>query len=200
VCGDRTNPKALKRYGFSIGFEPLDDRLDIMRVVSEDIKYAFKLGKPPQSSRYSDGSWNVLYTAEDHETALCEVAYHNRKHWLAEHKRKPTTRKYRLTKKIMYSLNINCSDQKIKSFSDKRLTAANDYSVTQNCARKAITSGKLSIKAPSARKKGGICYPIFDMSCVDLRIGEDTKFSLRWNIAKDELLYNSKTQIALWQI
>jgi hypothetical protein len=181
VCKDRSGDE-LSKLGFSYGMVALDKRMAIQVACQMDIKYAFGLRKKYAISRYGDGTWPVLYTAKETETAIHEVAYHSRREWKL--KKKLSGRK--LARKLIYSLSLNAKNVTVPIVT-KSLINPVRYKYCQSVARSARLSGSEALIVPSVRKSGGFCVPVFSASCIKLNLGVETVFTVIWDVASDYL-------------
>jgi hypothetical protein len=200
VCKDRTGDE-LKCYGFTTGILRLDIKIAFQNVVSSDVKYAFRKGVPYAVSRYSDGTWPVLYTAREPETAIAEVSYHSRKEWMKIRSKNSVT--YRQARKLMYALKVDCGLQSVIAPVDALTGAdASTYGKCHEVARQALGDGYSSLCVPSARRQNGLCVPVFSAHIIEPETGVETPFTLRWSVASDDLSHtaNGESQsISLWQ-
>lgn len=194
VCGDRIN-NYTGRFSFPDELPEFDKMLRMRKVVEDDIIYAFLPNFPKTDSRYSDGTWSVLYTAQEHETAIYEVAHHFREGCKAL----PLDKKYRVGQKMIYKVSAIFRNQVTVPSDPKYVDPdPNSYSVCWDYVRGV--SGCCSLKANSARKVGGVCYPIFDKSVIKIDPSLEHRFTLRWYKDTNKISYHSggnKTEIAM---
>lgn len=136
-------------------------------IVASEIQAKFQ----PQNwyaTRYSDGSWPVLYTAESEETALQEVLYHLKKFYQEELKSKEVSLDRRvMLLKIKSQKSVNLINKpKLKR---KQLISYDEsgYPYCQQLAKKYLEEGAELMIAPSARHAEGICVPIFKAVAIE---------------------------------
>lgn len=119
-------------------------------------------------SRYSDGTWAVLYTAEEEETALLEAIYHLRLFYREELERKqPVTLDRRVARLEVRS--EKCVDLERVPDVDREAISSwekTGYPYCQELALTLIQAGAELLRAPSARRSDGICVPIFKKEAV----------------------------------
>lgn len=115
------------------------------------------------ASRYSDGTWAVLYAAEAEETALREALFHMMKFYREELDSGPVH-----VQRRVLSIEIQ-SDRAIdltleEGLDPSLLTSVDEsgYPYCQSLASKALDSKAQLLRAPSARHAEGYCTPIFD--------------------------------------
>lgn len=119
------------------------------------------------ASRYSDGTWPVLYAAESEETALYEAVFHLREFYkeeLAEGEKSVDRRVCSLIAK-----SSRCIDVLKIPKSNKKIFTSRDrsgYPYCQRLARRALKSVAEMLRAPSARRSKGICVAIFDKNVI----------------------------------
>jgi RES domain-containing protein len=114
----------------------------------------------PSVSRYSDGSYNVLYTATKSEVAKSE-----RMHWLVKLVFRASPIKYAIPF-LVYSCSVKGAfvDLTRGWKRKKKLVHPTKYDYCHQVARKAMLEGADYLLAPSARKLGGCCVPVFIQS------------------------------------
>jgi len=151
----------LRKRGASASFIRLKGsphRADLSAIAVNNFTSVWK--DRPNTSRYSDGTYPVLYTA--HTT---EVAEAERCHWISETIFK---KGFRVTVRnlIMYSCKLNgeCRDHTIDWKKHKELVHPDDYAHCQQIARTALGAGVKYLVVPSARKYGGVCLPVLKKS------------------------------------
>lgn len=113
-------------------------------------------------SRYSDGTWPVLYTAESEQTALQEALYHLKQFYKEELLQKDIWVDRRVIRlKIRSSKCVDLAKQ--KNVNQKKLIfqTQSGYPYCQKLAKKLIDQGAELLKVPSARDEKGVCVPIF---------------------------------------
>ncbi len=136
------------------------------QIIAAEINSKFKPLKW-HATRYSDGSWPVLYSAESEKTAFKEVIYHLKRFYKEELETKPITLDRRVVKLLIQAqkgLDLNKQDkvQKPKLISKDK----GGYPYCQKLARKYIDKGVEIFRTPSARDRGGTCVPVFNKSAI----------------------------------
>lgn len=109
----------------------------------------------PDGSRFSDGSFGVLYLADCIETAIAEVRYHQQAYW----SRVPDLRYERFTFRglttrfdesgVLDALAIARNDP---------IYSPDDYSASRLLGRSALGYGATGIRYHSVRRADGICW------------------------------------------
>jgi hypothetical protein len=170
---DSENREILKRFFYPAGVKPLKSPIERVleksedQIIQEEIDKKFR---PSQwrASRYSDGTWGVLYAAEAEETALREALFHMKNFYLEELQNGPLDVQRRvLSLQAKSDRSIDLSLE--KGLNQKGLTSVDEsgYPYCQALARKALTATAQLLRAPSARHAGGYCTPIFDRAVVE---------------------------------
>jgi len=195
VCKDRSGEE-LVALGYTFGSSRLDERMALQQTIVSDIKYAFLSGRRFGISRYGDGSWPVYYTAAEVQTAIHETAFHSRGEWMRA--KRPSAR--RQTRKILYHVKINSTKGDTPPVVVDMLNPT-DYSYCHAVAKRARASGFDFIDVPSVRYSGGMCRPVFTMSCIEPAPGIEARFTIFWDQTTDELSHNAdrtNREINLW--
>jgi len=117
---------------------------------STSIEYPF-LTEPYIASRYSDGSFPVLYGSVDLETTICETAYHMAKFESQSEGIDEIIVRDRAVYLIHGRAVLIDLTNKRSSFSQ---LLANEYSFTQPIGKRLSSEGHPGIMAPSARCEG----------------------------------------------
>lgn len=122
-------------------------------------------------SRFSDGSWPVLYAAESENTALKEILYHLKLFYQEELRKKDIWVDRRVVRLKIKS--NRCLDLRKQKLNDKKLTfykltsqTTSGYPYCQQLSQKWISKGGELFCTPSARDPGGICVPIFNKKII----------------------------------
>lgn len=182
VCGDRLRSYSRWPKG---SIPALDLAAKMQRIVFDDVKFAFMMpALPKDASRYSSGDWAVLYTAKDPTVAIHEVAHHFRRKYLGE----DHSAEFKQESKIIYRINAKFINQREVPVNSEFMNPDN-YDICQLFAKTAVEDGCCSLKAPSVRHKGGICYPIFKEDILIISPSLEHRFLLRWYCKEDRLTH-----------
>lgn len=157
----------LRRYTTSSGFTRRRAgalaRTSLLKAI-ENFSFVWRR-KKIGSSRYSDGSYAVLYTATKPEVAKIERFY-----WLAEAVFKKT-RQREVDDFLVYSCRVG---GKYLNYTrnwkkNKLLVHPTNYDYCQRLAKRSRDAGVDFLIVPSARKLGGCCVPVFNESEVEIK-------------------------------
>ncbi len=110
----------------------------------------------PVKTRFSDGSVRVFYSAIEPATAQAEISYWYAKPLLSGSN--PREVFYRL---LECHFEGNIKDLRPHLDSMPFLTADDGYDECNELAREAVSARLAGLLAPSARKAGGTCLPVF---------------------------------------
>lgn len=127
-----------------------------------------------QASRFSDGNWPVLYTAQHRRTAYAEVGYHLQEVYLPAKLAGTEI----IVPHIVYRLKVRGKRRDL-SFDNSHfhVLCGSDVAALkacQNIARKAISDSVQYLLAPSARTIRSRCYPILDRSAASPPLDAET--------------------------
>jgi len=153
----------LRNMGMDVN--SIDEIIELLQENNEIDTIEALLDKPfqPKSqlndiSRYSDGTFPVLYTALEVETAEAEVKHNAINYFLGQ----STERRTIYYLRLLTDFNGKTKDLRKKHKAWPDLTHNNNYNFCNEIAREAVNDGLDSLLAPSARNKNGTCTPIFN--------------------------------------
>jgi hypothetical protein len=109
----------------------------------------------PLGSRFSDGSYGVLYAARERATAVAETAYHHGR-FLAATKQAAMHLPMRL-----YQVEINARLHDLRPAGHDAEHDPASYAASQALSRKLKGSGSAGIVYRSVRRAGGYCAGLF---------------------------------------
>jgi len=144
----------------------------ICQMIQEEISEKFK-PKKWYASRFSDGSWRVLYTAESEVTALKEALYHARNFCREELEVKGFLE---ITRRVihLYVQSEYCADLiRYKTLNHHKLISkdSSGYPYCQKLAEHFRSKGAQMLRAPSARDEKGFGIPIFNKEVIQKDFG-----------------------------
>ena len=128
-------------------------------LVDKAFKPKARLAKTRYATRFSDGSFPVLYGAMEAPTAEAEV-----KQWFSKQvSGKPTHARTAWYLRFMYHFNGNLKDLRPKQAERewRALTHDNNYRFCNNLGVEAVAAGLDGLLAPSVRNAGGTNLPAF---------------------------------------
>ena len=149
------------------------------------------------ASRFSDGSWPVLYTAQMLKTACAEVGYHLQEVYLPA--KLPGTDIS--SPHIVYKLRVGGKRRNL-SFDEAHFpilcgTGPGEMAACHNIARQALSEGVAYLLAPSARAIGKRCYPILNEKAAGKPFNADTLELVVWDDVKTVLVRGKRAQTVI---
>lgn len=168
----KTNPRLMESIG----------RLDLVpperRVSGPGASYLmapFAHATTDRPSRFSDGSFGVLYLAEGFETALFETIHHHVRFMRATSETAGWTSQFR---EIVLALDAELAD--LRPSTPAGVLAADDYSAAQVLGAALRADGSEGVVYPSVRRVGGECAGLFYPDrCTNVRQGRHLDY--HWN-------------------
>lgn len=155
-----------------------DDRYTGPRAASVMAPFMFKA-----ESRFSPGTYGVLYAAETLEIAVRESAYH------AEGKLAAAKMSPRLISRVAFRLHLHekfmadvrpagLDDPKDQNIYDPDPTR---YAAAQRVGKRLRDEGKWSVRYTSVRKPPGSCFGVFVPRAIDFVEEEAQSLRLTWS-------------------
>ena len=105
-------------------------------------------------SRFSDGSYGVLYAADAFETALMETIYHHARFMVRTREPAGWTSQFR---EILMDVSGSLHDVRLNA----SVHAPDDYSASQRLGLSLRAAGSNGVKYRSVRREGGECAGLF---------------------------------------
>lgn len=179
-----TNPRLRDEIG-DISLVPPEDR--VTGPGSSAIMAAFT-HLNPEGSRFSDGSFGVLYVARELETAMAETTYHREQFLQA-------TRQQRMELDMRVYL-LDC----VAAFHDlrggqRRFPAVYDkdhYGAGQKLAARLRAEGSNGLAYDSVRLEGGQCIAAFRPRCLS-QCRQERHLCYVWDGAAIRFIYEKRT-------
>ena len=109
-------------------------------------------------SRFSDGSFGVLYAADVFETALFETIHHHGRFMARTREAPGWTSQFR---EIVLSVEASLHDLRGETVAMSPLLLAEGYEVGQALGTRLRASGSDGVAYPSVRRPGGECVGLF---------------------------------------
>lgn len=130
-------------------------------------------------SRFSPGTFGVLYTALDQETAIRESAYHALDQLIASSAPAGRIPRVGLTMELEDVRHADC--RRSTPGTDPRIYDATDYSAAQALGASMRQRGHEGIRYDSVRNKGGECFATFRPASVQSVSDDAVEIVLIWN-------------------
>ena len=173
----RTNPRLLNEVG------------QIERIARDQIPFgiigcSYATGPfthvNPAGSRFSDGSYGVLYIADEIPTALAEVSHHQQAYWKGV-----VGLKY--DRIVLRGLQCTFTTDRIVDActmpESEAIHAPDDYTVARAVGRSVRAAGHAGIHYGSVRRPGHSCWGLFTPAVVQ-RIVQTSHFEMIWDGAR----------------
>jgi hypothetical protein len=113
---------------------------------------------PDRKSRFSDGSFGVLYAGNVFEVALLETIYHHERFMARTREAPGWTSQFR---EIVMNIDARLHDLRKPDTDQLRALDPDSYTVSQVLAAQLRAAGSDGLVYPSARCKGGECVGLF---------------------------------------
>ncbi|GAB1583925.1 RES family NAD+ phosphorylase [Phyllobacterium phragmitis] len=181
----KTNPRLMESIG----------NLDLVppgrRVAGPGASYLmapFTHVSPDRPSRFSDGTFGVLYVAETFETALFETIYHHARFMARTRERAGWTSQFR---EVVLDVDARLHDIR----GNPAYLAAlhpNDYSQSQVLGRQLRAAGSDGLVYPSQRRRGGECVGLFYPDCARHPV-QGRHLDYHWNGSRVDMCRDAAT-------
>jgi hypothetical protein len=131
----------------------------------------------PAGSRFSDGSYGVLYLAGSMETALAEVQHHQNLYW-------SNVRQLNYERFVFRGLTCTFTEIGMKDAASIPMTDpvydSEDYSHSRRLGRQVKGAGSVGLRYNSVRKQGSYCWALMTPSPV-ASIIQAAHYEMIWN-------------------
>jgi RES domain len=151
----KTNPRIMENIG-NLDLVP-EDR----RVGGNGASYLmapFTHVSPDRKSRFSDGSYGVLYAGNMFEVALLETVHHHANFMARTHETPGWTSQFR---EIVLTIDARLHDLREGSPEHAGALDPDDYALSQTLAAQLRKAGANGLAYPSIRREGGECAALF---------------------------------------
>ena len=117
----------------------------------------------PDGSRFSDGSFGVLYLADTEETAIAETLYHQEKYFQGVKGLHYDTLDMRCLAVVFSGVlfDAKATNEVIHGFNAEQVYDPNDYRAPQALGAKLLNENIQGVEYSSVRNKGAICWALF---------------------------------------
>jgi hypothetical protein len=128
-------------------------------------------------SRFTDGSYGVLYAANVFETALFETIYHHARFMARTAESAGWTSQFR---EIVLSVNADLHDLREVETANHAALAPETYEASHRLAMDLKASGSSGLVYPSVRHAGGECVGLFYPDCASEPV-QGRHLDYHWN-------------------
>lgn len=151
----KTNPRLIENIG-ALDLVPEDRRVG--GPGSSYLMAPFTHISLDRPSRFSDGSYGILYAGGHFETALLETIHHHSRFMARTNEAAGWTSQFR---EVVLDIDARLHDLRAGSEEYEEALALNDYAVSQALGNTLRLSGSEGIAYPSVRHEGGQCAGLF---------------------------------------
>jgi hypothetical protein len=160
----KTNPRVMTTIG-NLDLVPID-----RRVGGNGASYLmspFTHVSPDRPSRFTDGSFGVLYVGNVFETALFETIHHHARFMARTTEEPGWTSQFR---EIILSVDADLHDLRGSDVAQHPALSSDNYIASQGLAASLRADGSDGLVYPSIRHPGGECAGLFYPDCASIPI------------------------------
>ena len=182
----KTNPRLMETIG------NLDLVPEQRRVAGSGASYLmapFTHVSTDRPSRFSDGTFGVLYAGNTFEVALFETIHHHGKFMARTNEPAGWTSQFR---EILLDINAQLHDLRGNTAVQSGLLLPNDYEASQALGSQLRATGSNGVVYPSVRYPGGECVGVFYPDCTANPI-QGRHLDYHWNGTTVDLYRNANT-------
>ena len=177
----KTNPRIMATIG-NLDLVPVD-----RRVGGNGASYLmapFTHVSTDRPSRFTDGSYGVLYVGDGFETALFETIYHHTRFMARTREAPGWTSQFR---EIVMAVDADLHDLRPLAEEPDPVLDPDSYVASQALARALRGSGSGGIAYPSVRHPGGKCVALFYPDCASNPL-QGRHLDYHWDGARVDLV------------
>jgi hypothetical protein len=182
----KTNPRLMETIG------NLDLVPEQRRVAGPGASYLmapFTHVSTDRPSRFSDGTFGVLYAGNTFEVALFETIHHHGKFMARTNEPAGWTSQFR---EILLDINAQLHDLRDDTAVQSGLLLPDDYEASQALGSQLRATGSNGVVYPSVRYPGGECVGVFYPDCAANPI-QGRHLDYHWNGTTVDLYRNANT-------
>jgi RES domain len=151
----KTNPRLMENIG---NLELVPEGRRVGGHGSTYLMAPFCHVSPDRKSRFSDGSFGVLYAGNVFEVALLETIYHHQRFMTRTREAPGWTSQFR---EIVLNVDARLNDLRKPNADQLQALDPNSYAFSQALAARLRAAGSDGLVYPSARQKSGECVALF---------------------------------------
>ncbi|MGF9762241.1 RES family NAD+ phosphorylase [Microvirga sp. 0TCS3.31] len=182
----KTNPRLMETIG------NLDLVPEQRRVAGPGASYLmapFTHVSIDRPSRFSDGTFGVLYAGNTFEVALFETIHHHGKFMARTNEPAGWTSQFR---EILLDINAQLHDLRSSTADQSGLLRPDNYEASQALGSQLRATGSNGVVYPSVRYPGGECVGVFYPDCAATPI-QGRHLDYHWNGTTVDLYRNANT-------
>lgn len=182
----KTNPRLMETIG-NLDLVPPERR--VSGPGASYLMAPFTHVSTDRPSRFSDGSFGVLYVGRDFEVALFETIHHHARFMARTAEAPGWTSQFR---EIVLDVDARLHDLRGGDERYAPLLHPDDYSAGQAFGAGLRTAGSNGIAYPSVRKRGGECVGLFHPDCASSPV-QGRHIDYHWNGTRVDLYRNASS-------
>ncbi|NLR37522.1 RES family NAD+ phosphorylase [Novosphingobium sp. MD-1] len=177
----KTNPRIMATIG-NLDLVPVDRRVGGNG--ASHLMAPFTHVSTDRPSRFTDGSYGVLYVGDRFETALFETIYHHARFMARTHEAPGWTSQFR---EIVMSVDADLHDLRVPAGEPVPALDPDSYVASQALAWHLRDAGSDGIAYPSIRHHGGECVALFYPDCASNPL-QGRHLDYHWDGARVDLV------------
>jgi hypothetical protein len=182
----KTNPRLMESIG-NLDLVPPERR--VSGAGASYLMSPFTHVSPDRPSRFSDGSYGVLYAGNVFEVALFETIHHHARFMRQTQEQPGWTSQFR---EILLDVTANLHDLTPSDSAALSALAPDDYSQSQRLGHDMRASGSDGIVYPSVRYGDGLCVALFYPDCASKPV-QGRHLDYHWNGSRVDLVRDAGT-------
>ena len=182
----KTNPRIMTSIG-NLDLVPIERRVGGNG--ASWLMAPFTHISPDRPSRFSDGSYGVLYVGKVFETALFETIHHHARFMGQTNEAPGWTSQFR---EICLSVDAELHDLRGAHAAHHRALDPQYYAASQNLARMLRIGGSEGLVYPSVRHTGGECVGLFFPDCASAPV-QGRHLDYHWDGKRVDLVRDAGT-------
>ena len=182
----KTNPRIMATIG-NLDLVPVDRR--VSGPGASYLMAPFTHVSMDRPSRFTDGSYGVLYAGHVFETALFETIHHHARFMARTAEAPGWTSQFR---EIVLSVDAELHDLRETLPADHAALDPDSYEASQDLARTLKTGGSNGVVYPSVRHSGGGCVGLFYPDCASDAV-QGRHLDYHWDGARVDLVRHAGT-------
>jgi RES domain len=151
----KTNPRLMENIG---NLDLVPERRRVGGIGATYLMAPFCHVSPDRKSRFSDGSFGVLYAGHVFEVALLETIHHHARFMVRTREAPGWTSQFR---EIILNIDARLHDLRKPNADQLQALDPDSYVVSQGLAAQLRAEGSDGLVYPSARQKSGKCVGLF---------------------------------------
>jgi len=177
----KTNPRIMATIG-NLDLVPVERRVG--GAGATYLMAPFTHVSADRPSRFTDGSYGVLYAGKTFETALFETLHHHARFMARTAEAPGWTSQFR---EIVLSVGTDLHDVRESRFRGDAVLDPDSYAASQALAKSLRSAGSEGLVYPSVRHAGGACVGLFYPDCASDPV-QGRHFDYHWDGERVDLV------------